>query len=125
MSKFNIGNKVVSKGYPYLGEEVGVIVGLDLKEEGINGKYLVKFDSLSISEGWAYRDFSDDHNCIIEPYKGYAQWVEGDDLVKVEDGCKEKKEIIKNMDVRVSQLTLEIKEIKHEMEKIKKEWHID
>lgn len=89
MSKFNIGDKVISEGYPYLGEEVGIVVGIDLREEGIGGKYLVEFNSLSKSEGWEYRIFRDDRNYVIEPYKGYAQWVEEDDLVKVEEECEE------------------------------------
>lgn len=89
MSKFNIGDKVISEGYPYLGEEVGVVVGIDLREEGIGGKYLVEFNSLSKSEGWEYRIFHEDRNYVIEPYKGYAQWVEEDYLVKVEEECEE------------------------------------
>lgn len=142
MSKFNIGDRVISKGYPHLGEEVGIIVGIDLREEGIGGKYLVEFDSLSKSEGWEYRIFRDDRNYVIEPYKGYAQWVEEDDLVKVEEECKEnefekdirvkferirkqKEETIKEMNEKVLELTLEIKEIEHEIEKIKKEWRLD
>lgn len=89
MSKFNIGDKVISEGYPYLGEEVGVVVGIDLREEGIGGKYLVEFNSLSKSEGWEYRIFHEDRNYVIEPYKGYAQWVEEDELVKVEEEYEE------------------------------------
>ena len=92
MSKFNIGNKVVSKRYPYLGEELGVIVGIDTRENAF-GKYLVKFDSLEISEGLSYRDFVDNiiNNtyCITEPYEGYAIWLEEEDLTKVEEECEE------------------------------------
>ena len=88
MSKFNIGDKVVSKGYPHLGEEVGVVVGIDLGGEVGDGKYLVKFNSLDIYSGWGYGCFRDDCDCIIEPYEGYAEWVDEDDLVKVEDECK-------------------------------------
>ena len=145
MSKFNIGDKVISKGYPYLGEEVGVIVGIDTREE-VEGKYLVKFDSLDAFSGWAYGIFRNDNDCIIEPYDGYAKWVNEDDLVKVEEECeeneceeeceedirtkfesvrKQKEEIIKEMGEKVLQLTLEIKEIEHEIEKIKKEWHLE
>ena len=119
MNKFNIGDKVISKGYPYLDEEVGVVVGIDIREEGIGGKYLVKFDSLDT----------------------FSRWVNEDDLVKVEDECKEneceedirtkfesvrkqKEEIVKEMGEKVLELTLEIKEIEHEIEKIKKEWHL-
>lgn len=142
MSKFNIGDKVISEGYPYLGEEVGIIVGIDLREEGIGGKYLVEFNSLSKSEGWEYRIFHDDRNYVIEPYKGYAQWVEEDDLVKVEEECeeneyekdvrmkferirKQKEETIKEMNEKVLELTLEIKEIESKIKKIKKEWRLD
>lgn len=88
MSKFNIGDKVTSKGYPYLGEEVGVVAGIDLGEEIGAGKYLVKFDSLDICSGWACGIFRNDPDLIIEPYEGYAEWVDEDDLVKVEDKCE-------------------------------------
>ena len=146
MSKFNVGDKVISKGYPHLGEEVGVVVGIDIGAEGGDGKYLVKFNSLDIYSGWGYGCFRDDCDCIIEPYEGYAEWVNEDDLVKVEDKCKEneceeeceedirtkfesvrkqKEEIVKEKNKKVLQLTLEIKEIEHEIEKIKKEWHLD
>ena len=140
MSKFNIGDKVISKGYPYLDEEVGVVVGIDIREEGIGGKYLVKFDSIDIYSGWAYGIFRNDNDCIVEPYDGYAKWVNEADLVKVEEEyeeeCeedirtkfesvrKQKEEIVKEMNEKVLELTLEIKEIEHEIEKIKKEWHL-
>ena len=120
MSKFNIGDKVVAKDYPHIVKEVGVIVGIDPREDVKGGKYLVKFNSLDI----------------------FSRWVNEDDLVKVEDECKEneceedirtkfesvrkqKEEIIKKMGEKVLELTLEIKEIEHEIEKIKKEWHLD
>ena len=141
MSKFNVGDKVVSKGYPYLDEEVGVVVGIDIREEGIGGKYLVKFDSIDIYSGWAYGIFRNDNDCIIEPYDGYAKWVNEADLVKVEEECeeeceedirtkfesvrKQKEKTIKEMNEKVLELTLEIKEIEHEIEKIKKEWHLE
>ena len=146
MSKFNIGDKVISKGYPNLGEEVGIIVGIDLRKESNSGKYLVKFSSLDMGSGWVYGVFRNDLNLIIEPYEGYAEWVNEDDLVKVEDKCKEneceeeceedirtkfesvrkqKEEIIKEMGEKVLEMTLEIKEMEHEIEKIKKEWHLD
>ena len=149
MSKFNVGDKVVSKGYPHLGEEVGVVAGIDLGGEVGDGKYLVKFNSLDICSGWGYGCFRDDCDCIIEPYEGYAEWVDEDDLVKVEEECedkyekeeceeeceenirtkfesvrKQKEEIIKEKSKKVLELTLEIKEIEHEIEKIKKEWHL-
>lgn len=145
MSKFNIGDKVISKRYPYLGEELGVIVGIDTRENAF-GKYLVKFDSLDTFSGWEYGIFRNDPNYLGEPYEGYADWVNEDDLVKVEDKCKEneceeeceedirtkfesvrkqKEEIIKEKSEKVLELTLEIKEIEHEIEKIKKEWHLD
>ena len=149
MSKFNVGDKVVSKGYPYLDEEVGVVVGIDPRKEAGDGKYLVKFNSLDICSGWGYGCFRDDCDCIIEPYEGYAEWVDEDDLVKVEEECedknekdeceeeceedirtkfesvrKQKGEIIKEKSKKVLELTLEIKEIEHEIEKIKKEWHL-
>ena len=142
MSEFNIGDKVISKGYPYLDEEVGVVVGIDPRKEAGDGKYLVKFNSLDICSGWAYGIFRDDYDWIIEPYEGYAEWVNEDDLVKVEDKCKEneceedirtkfesvrkqKEEIVKEKNKKVLELTLEIKEIEREIEKIKKEWHLD
>ena len=92
MSKFNIGDKVISKRYPYLGEELGVIVGIDTRENAF-GKYLVKFDSLELSEGLSYRDFVNNiiNNtyCIVEPYRGYAIWLEEEDLTKIEEECEE------------------------------------
>ena len=132
MSKFNIGDKIISKGYPNLGEEVGVIVGIDPGKDAKAGKYFVKFDSLDLCSGWVYGIFCDDPHLIIEQYEGFAVWVYEDDLVKVEEECKEdeheenirmkfdkireqKKEVIKEM-------TLEIKELEAEIEKIKKEW---
>ena len=89
MSKFNIGDKVVSKGYPHLGEEVGVVVGIDIGAEADDGKYLVKFDSLDTFSGWEYGIFRNDPNYLGELYEGYADWVNEDDLVKVEEECKE------------------------------------
>ena len=120
MSKFNIGDKVISNDDCYSGKDVGVIVGIDPREDAKGGKYLVKFNSLDI----------------------FSRWVNEDDLVKVEDECKEneceedirikfesvrkqKEEIVKEMGEKVLELTLEIKEIEHEIEKIKKEWHLD
>ena len=160
MSKFNIGDKVISEDYPYFGEEVGTIVGIDPREEA-SGKYLVKFDSLNESEGFKYKLFRDNSIYIIEPYEGHAIWV--DDIEKVEetkDELKEyefkdekvlnqnnsrnvcavtgtdeeyiktefgkireqKRQTIKEMSEKVLSLTLEIKEIEAEIEKIKKEW---
>ena len=132
MSKFSIGDKIISKGYPNLGVEVGVIVGIDPGKDAKAGKYFVKFDSLDICDGWVYEIFCDDPHLIIEPYEGCAVWVYEDDLVKVEDEGEEdeheenvkmefdkireqKKEVIKEM-------TLKIKELEAEIEKIKKEW---
>ena len=132
MSKINIGDKVISKGYPNLGEEVGVVVGIDPGEDPRAGKYFVKFDSLDLCSGWVFGIFRDDPHLIVKPYEGFAVWVHEDDLVKVEEECKEdeheenvkmefnkireqKKEVIKEM-------TLKIKELEAEIEKIKKEW---
>ena len=132
MSKFNIGDKIISKGYPNLGAEVGIIVGIDPGKDAKAGKYFVKFDSLDICDGWVYEIFCDDPHLIIEQYEGCAVWVHEDDLIKVEDEGEEdeheenvkmefdkireqKKEVIKEM-------TLKIKELEAEIEKIKKEW---
>ena len=142
MSKFSIGDKIVSRGYPNLGEEVGVIVGIDPGKDAKAGKYFVKFDSLDICDGWVYEIFCDDPHLIIEQYEGCAVWVYEDDLVKVEEECKEdeheenirmefdkireqKKEIVKGMSEKVLKLTLEIKELEAEIEKIKKEWRLN
>ena len=138
MNKFNVGDKVISNDSYYLSEEVGTIVGIDTRENA-SRKYLVKFDSLDISEGWAYGCFRDISLLITEPYDGYAIWLY--DIVKVEDQCeeeceedirtkfesvrKQKEEIIKEKSKKVLELTLEIKEIEREIEKIKKEWHLD
>ena len=88
MGKFNIGDKVVSKRYPYCGEELGVIVGIDTRENVLE-KYLVNFNSLDPHEGWACGIFRNDPNFIIKPYKGYAIWLEEEDLTKVEEECEE------------------------------------
>ena len=135
MSKINIGDKVVSNDSCYSGKEVGIVVGIDPKAKA-SGKYLVKFDSI---KGLEYRLFVDNPNLIVEPYEGDAMWL--DDLVKIEDKCEEKceedkheedikmefdkireqkKEIIKSISEKVLEMTLEIKEMEHEIEKIKK-----
>ena len=86
MSKFNIGDRVISKDYPRIVKEVGVVVGIDTREE-VEGKYLVKFDSLDEYSGWACRVYINDPYYIIEPYDGYAIWL--DDLEKVENESEE------------------------------------
>ena len=139
MSEFNIGDKVFSNDGRYYGKDVGVIVGIDPKAKA-SGKYLVKFDSI---KGLKYRLFSDNPNLIVEPYEGDAIWL--DNLIKVEDESEEKcekdkheedikmefdkireekKEVIKSISEKVLEMTLEIKEMEHEIEKIKKEWHL-
>ena len=142
MNKFNVGDKVISNDSYYLSEEVGIIVGIDPGKDAKAGKYFVKFDSLDICDGWVYEIFCDDPHLIIKQYEGCAVWVYEDDLVKVEEECKEdeheenirtefervrkqKEEIIKVKSEKVSQLTLEIEKLKNEIEKIKKEWHLD
>ena len=148
MNEFNIGDKVFSNDGRYYGKDVGVIVGIN--PEGKYGKYLVKFDSLDMYEGWSYgySFFVNNPELVIEPYEGRAIWL--DDLikiVKVEDEyekgeCEEdkheedikmefdkireqKKEVVKSISEKVLEMTLEIKEMEHEIEKIKKEWHLD
>ena len=148
MDKFNIGDKVISKDSSYTREEVGIIVGIDTREDVCGGRYLVKFNLLNKSEGWEYKASCNNLNPIIEPYEGYAVWL--DNLIKVKDECenkskrwvrrrwiwkdirmkferirKQKKEIIKGMSEKVLQLTSEIKKIECEMKKIIKEWHLD
>ena len=139
MSKFNIGDEVVVKDDPYFNEEVGAVVGIDLEKDTGDGKYLVKFDSLDMYEGWSYgySFFVNNPELVIEPYEGRAIWL--DDLIKIvkveeceedirtkfESVRKQKEEIIKEKSKKVLQLTLEIKEIEREIEKIKKEWHLD
>ena len=142
MNKFNIGDKVISKDDCYPSKEVGTLVGIDTREEYF-GLYLVKFDSLGEHSGWRYGEFYDP-DFIIEPYEGYAVWLE--DITKVEDKHEEdkheedkheedikmefdkireqKKEVIKSISEKVLEMTLEIKEMEHEIEKIKKEWHL-
>lgn len=85
MSKFNIGDKVISKDGSCCGK-IGVVVGMDTRED-VTGKYLVKFESLGAYEGWGYKLFSNSTDYIVEPYEGYATWL--DDIEKVEDECKE------------------------------------
>ena len=152
MSKFNIGDKVISNDGRYYGKDVGVIVGINPK--GKYGKYLVKFDSLDMYEGWSYgySFFVNNPELVIEPYEGRAIWL--DDLIKIvkvedeyekgecEEECEEdkheedikmefdkireqKKEVIKSISEKVLEMTLEIKEMEHEIEKIKKEWHLN
>ena len=152
MNEFNIGDKVFSNDGRYCGKDVGVIVGIN--PEGKYGKYLVKFDSLDMYEGWSYgySFFVNNPQLVIEPYEGRAIWL--DDLIKIvkvedeyekgecEEECEEdkheedikmefdkireqKKEVIKGISEKVLEMTLEIKEMEHEIEKIKKEWHLD
>ena len=152
MNEFNIGDRVVSNDGRYYGKDVGVIVGIN--PEGKYGKYLVKFDSLDMYEGWSYgySFFVNNPELVIEPYEGRAIWL--DDLIKIvkvedeyekgecEEECEEdkheedikmefdkireqKKEVIKSISEKVLEMTLEIKEMEHEIEKIKKEWHLD
>ena len=135
MSKFNINDKVILKKYSYLGEEVGVIVGIDLREDS-EKKYLVKFDSIYELDGWEYETFRSNSNYIIEPYEGYAIFFGKNELIKVEENSEEdiknkfnkireqKKEAIKKMNEKMLQLTLEIKELETEIEKIKKEYYL-
>ena len=87
MDKFNIGDKVISKDSSYTREEVGIIVGIDTREDVCGGRYLVKFNSLNKSEGWEYKVSCNNLNPIIEPYEGYAVWL--DNLIKVKDECEE------------------------------------
>ena len=147
MNKFNIGDKVIAKDSSHFGREIGVIVGIDPRED-VPGKYLVRFDSLDMYEGWmyGYRFFINNPELNIEPYKGRAVWLEEEDLVKVKEECEEeceedkheedirmefdkireqKKEVIKGISEKVLEMTLEIKEMEHEIEKIKKEWQLD
>ena len=133
MSKFNIGDKVMAKNSSFFSEEVGILVGIDTRE-GVYGKYLVKFNSLGISEGFEYDMFRNRPDFIIEPYEGYATWL--NNLIKVEEDSEEdiknkfnkireqKKEAIKGMNEKMLQLTLEIKELETEIEKIKKEYYL-
>ena len=154
MNKFNIGDKVIAKDSSHFGREIGVVVGIDTRENASN-KYLVKFDSLDTYEGWSYgySFFVNNPELVIEPYEGRAIWL--DDLIKIvkveeceeekgecEEECEEdkheedikmefdkireqKKEVIKSISEKVLEMTLEIKEMEYEIEKIKKEWHLD
>ena len=83
MSKFNIGDKVMAKNSSFFGEEVGILVGIDTREDVCGGRYLVKFNSLNKSEGWEYKVSCNNLNPIIEPYEGYAVWL--DNLIKVKN----------------------------------------
>ena len=132
ISEFNIGDKVISKDSCYPSKEVGTLVGIDTREEYF-GLYLVKFDSLDEHSGWEYGDFYDPE-FIIEPYEGRAIWLDG--ITKVEDKHEEdirmefdkireqKREVVKGISEKVLEMTLEIKELEAEIEKIKKEWHL-
>ena len=136
MEKFNISDKVIVKeGYSNLIGEVGIIVGIDLEEETC-GKYLVKFNSLDIRSGCGYKMFYDYPDIVIEPYEGYAEWINEEDLIKVKEDSEEdiknkfnkireqKKEAVKKMNEKMLQLTLELKELETEIEKIKKEYYL-
>ena len=124
MNKFNIGDKVISNDDCYSGKEVGVIVGIDPREDAKGGKYLVEFNSLDASERYAtwlndlikVEDKNEKEECEEE--------CEEDIRTKFESVRKQKEEIVKEMNEKVLELTLEIKEIEHEIEKIKKEWHL-
>ena len=141
MRKFNINDKVIAEGYSHLIGEIGVIVGIYTGEEDRGGKYLVKFNSLNRYDGWEYEVFSNSPGYIIEPYEGDAMWLNENDIEKVKDEHKEdeseedikikfnkireqKKETIKKMNEKVLEMTLEIKELEAEIEKIKKEYYL-
>ena len=150
MKDFRIGDKVVLKNY-YNGAK-GEVVGIDLNER-CKDRYLVKSDSITIiEEGWNYEEAKrnfDEGGYDIRFYEGYAIWT--DDIEKVKeveeetshfikvDAEKEfedyildeykklreqKRQTIKEMSEKVLGLTLEIKEIEAEIEKIKKDWHL-
>ena len=123
MNKFNIGDKVISNDSRYLSEEVGIIVGIDPREDVKGGKYLVEFNSLDTSERHAM--WLDDLIKVEdEPEEKCEDECEEDIRTKFESVRKQKEETIKEMNEKVLELTLEIKEIEHEIEKIKKEWHL-
>ena len=136
MRKFNINDKVIAEGYSHLIGEIGVIVGIYTGEEDRGGKYLVKFNSLNRYDGWEYEVFSNSPDYIIEPYEGDAMWLNENDIIKVEKDSEEdikikfnkireqKKETIKKMNEKVLEMTLEIKELEAEIEKIKKEYYL-
>ena len=136
MEKFNINDKVIAEGYSHLIGEIGVIVGIYTGEEDRGGKYLVKFNSLNRYDGWEYEVFRNSSDYIIEPYEGDAMWLNEEDIEKVKDESEEdikikfnkireqKKETIKKMNEKVLEMTLEIKELEAEIEKIKKEYYL-
>ena len=136
MRKFNINDKVIAEGYSHLIGKIGVIVGIYTGEEDRGGKYLVKFNSLNRYDGWEYEVFRNSPDYIIEPYEGDAMWLNENDIIKVEKDSEEdikikfnkireqKKETIKKMNEKVLEMTLEIKELEAEIEKIKKEYYL-
>lgn len=102
MDRFNIGDKVKIKDdsfdSKYFGEEVGVIVGIDTREdieEDTDGKYLVKFNSLDMYEGWGYGCFRENSRYIIEPYEGYATWLNELDIEPYEGSAEWINDLIK------------------------------
>lgn len=123
MSKFNVGDKVISNDSCYSGKEIGTIVGINPKAE-LFGKYLVKFDSLDASKRYTMW-LNDVIKVEDESKKECEEECEEDIRTKFESVRKQKEEIIKEKSKKVLELTLEIKEIEHEIKKIKKEWHLE
>ena len=135
MKKLNIGDKVVLKDCSDLEKEVGTIVGMYTGKEERGGNYLVKFDSLDNKcDGWDYEAFYGYPDYIIKSYEGHALWLYEEEIEKVEEDedikikfdkiREQKKKIIKEMNEKVLELTLEIKELEAEIEKIKKEYYL-
>lgn len=136
--KFSLGQNVVCNG-----EECKVI-GIDKTHKDNLGQFYLITTNIVDFTGELYK--------VKERFKNYkvsfldnipndtkCRWVMEEELEPKSAGCdlseehirtefdkikEQKKEIIKEMSKRALELTLEIKEIEAEIEKIKKEWHL-
>ena len=141
MSRFKIGDRVFLKNY---NRPEGEVVGIDLVNN--TNKYLVKTDSLGISIGWTFEEAKanfDETLYNIIYYEGYAIWT--DNIEKIEetiedteinnieetshfikiDSEKEFEDYILNEYKKLREQKKEtIKEMKAEIEKIRKEWNL-
>lgn len=139
--KFNLGQNVMYKG------EKHKVIGIDKTNIGNSDYcYLINTNTMdSAGQFYEFKEYLKDCDVFFLdniPDDTDCRWVEEEDLEKLESksaGCdsseeyirtefdkirEQKRQTIKEMSEKVLGLTLEIKEIEAEIEKIKKEWHL-
>lgn len=90
-----------------------VVVGEEYLDKTCSFIYPISLEKVN-------KPLEDKEECVEE----VKEECEEDIRIKFDKIREQKKEAIKEKSKKVLQLTLEIKEIEHEIEKIKKEWHI-